>query len=346
MVSIHPALNRPEAPVCSVCVANYNGEVLLRDCLDSIYSQQGSLELEIIVHDDASTDGSRTLLAADPRVTWIESHGNVGFCIANNRMVELARGEFVLLLNNDAALHPDAIASLLACARTHAGQAILTLPQFDWKSGQLVDRGCFLDPFYNPYPNLDPGEREVAIVFGACMWLPARLWRELGGFPEWLGSLAEDIWLCCAARRRGVPVRVTSGSGYRHHQGASFGGNRPDQGRLSSTFRRRRMSEMNKTRVLAAFTPAWLLLPHLLLHCALLAFEALVMTLVSRDTRTWTEVYGPALATPWRDRNRLRTERAKVRAAGTASGFKFLSMFRPWPRKLVMLLRYGLPRIG
>lgn len=343
MVQIHPALNRPERPVCSICVANYNGENLLRDCLDSIHAQQGGFELEIIVHDDASVDGSRALLAADPRVTWIESPVNVGFCVANNRMVEEARGEFVLLLNNDAALFPDAILSFIADAGAHAGPAILTLPQFDWASGELVDRGCFLDPFYNPIPNLAPGGRDVAIVFGACLWLPASTWRALGGFPEWLGSLAEDIWLCCAARRRGIAVRVTQGSGYRHHQGASFGGNRPDSGRLSSTFRRRRMSETNKTRVLAVFTPGWLLAPLLLLHATLLATEAIVMTLVGRSTRAWTEVYGPALATPWRDRTRLRAERARVAAAGTGSGF--LSTFRPWPRKLVMLLRYGLPRL-
>ena len=58
MVQHHPALKRPATPVCSICIANYNGVGLLGDCLDSVLSQSGAPTIVIIVLDVGSTDGS------------------------------------------------------------------------------------------------------------------------------------------------------------------------------------------------------------------------------------------------------------------------------------------------
>jgi hypothetical protein len=44
--------------------------------------------------------------------------------------------------------------------------AILSLPQYDFETGKLVDRGCLLDPFFNPVPNLDPAREDVAMAIG------------------------------------------------------------------------------------------------------------------------------------------------------------------------------------
>ena len=213
LVQYYPALNRPAAPVCSVCIANYNGMALLADCLESVLAQLGGLSIEIIVHDDASTDDSVAWLREKyPQVELLDSAQNVGFCISNNRMATYARGEYILLLNNDAALYPDALSTLLDAAGLQSPPGILTLPQYDWATGVLVDRGCLLDPFYNPIPNLDPKRTDVAMAIGACLWLPRNLWHELGGFPEWMESIAEDLYLCCLARTRGIPVQTTVSS--------------------------------------------------------------------------------------------------------------------------------------
>ncbi len=257
LVQQHHAVNRPKNPVCSICIANYNGVELLDACLTSILTQQGNLSTEIIVHDDASTDGSVALLRERyPQIELLVSEQNVGFCISNNRMVEHARGEFVLLLNNDAALHADAVATLLAAARVQQTPAILTLPQYDWTTDVLVDRGCLLDPFYNPVPNLDPARRAVSMAIGACMFLPRSLWNDLEGFPEWIESIGEDMYLCCLARLRGTRVVALPDSGFRHRLGASFGGARIVESKLKTTFRRRRLSERNKTFVLFLCTPS------------------------------------------------------------------------------------------
>lgn len=212
-------------PAISICIANYNGLAVIDDCIRSVLGQQDAPEVEIIVHDDASTDGSGAYIRRTyPHVKYIGSPQNVGFCVANNRMVAQAGGEYILLLNNDAALLPDALATLYRSARTCGMHAILSLPQYDFESGALLDRGCRLDPFLNPVPNLDPSRKDVGMVLGACLWIPKALWEEMGGFPEWFGSVGEDLYLCCRARLAGYPVRVPARSGYLHRVGQSFGG--------------------------------------------------------------------------------------------------------------------------
>lgn len=330
-------------PLVSVCIANFNGERLLPDCIDSVLAQ--GIEVEILVHDDASADGSLALLAGRyPQARVIASRENVGFCVANNRMADAATGEYLLLLNNDAALAPGALPSLLSETRRIGCEAILTLPQLDWETGALVDRGCLLDPFYNPVPNLDPDRADVAYVIGACLWIPRRLWRELGGFPEWFGSLAEDMYLCCAARLRGIPVRCIDGSHYRHRQGASFGGNRA-QGGLRSTYRRRALSERNKTWVLLASTPGPIAWPLLALHLVLLYAEGVVLSLARRDARLWREVYRPVLPSVLGRGAQWRSLRRELQSNRRITQPQWWRAFAWMPRKLAMLRRHGLPEL-
>ena len=346
MARVDPLLNRATPPCISVCIANFNGVSVLADCLDSVLAQTVAAPVEIIVHDDASTDASLQLLRERyPQAELIASAANVGFCIANNRMVAQARGEFVLLLNNDAALAPDALATLLQEARQQQPQGILALPQYDWESGALVDRGCRLDPFYNPVPNTDPRRRDVAMVIGACLWLPRALWHELGGFPEWFESIGEDLYLCCRARLAGYPVQVPAASGYRHRQGASFGGNRADAGGLSTTYRRRRLSERNKTFAMVVCTPGaalWLLLP---LHLLALTLEGGALALLRRDRRLWREVYAGVWVALWMQRKQLHMQRRAVQSAPRRLPRRYFGGFVPRLRKLDLLLHHGTPEI-
>lgn len=344
LVQHYPALKPETAPVCSVCIANYNGVHMLAECLDSVLKQTSGVPVEIIVHDDTSTDDSVAFLRERyPQVEILASADNVGFCVGNNRMIAQARGEYVLLLNNDAALFPDALATLLAAVRSQQHAGILTLPQYDWQSGELVDCGCLLDPFYNPVPNLDPNRRDVAYAIGACLFLPRALWNELGGFPEWLGSLAEDMYLCCLARLRGLPVQVTQGSGYRHRQGASYGGNRADVSGLHTTYRRRALSERNKTAVMLVCTPTWLVWPLLALHGALLAIEGALLALLKRDARIWNEIYGHTIGYVLHHFGELGACRRDVQRARQVGPRGYWRGFTWRARKLDLLQRHGLP---
>lgn len=340
-------MSNVSTPRISVCIANYNGEHLLGDCIDSVLAQELPETVEIIVHDDASTDGSLGLLRERyPDVRVIPSEDNVGFCIANNRMVDAARGEFVLLLNNDAALMPDALPTLLDAAVHRRGEAILTLPQYDWRTGALVDRGCLLDPFHVPVPNLDERREDVAYVIGACLWIPRTCWLKLGGFPGWFGSIAEDMYLCCAARLRRIPVRCLKLSGYRHRQGASFGGNRLNAEGLHTRYRRRYLSERNRLWLIAIYLPTPIVWPWLGVHLCALAAEGIALSLLLRSGRTWRGIYGAAIGETWRARRLLGLQRAALQGSRVASLPEVLSRYRWIPWKLALLARHGLPRIS
>jgi GT2 family glycosyltransferase len=333
-------------PLISVCIANYNGMEVIDDCLQSVLDQKGRIPVEILVHDDASNDGSAAYIRDHyPRIKFIASESNVGFCIANNRMAAAASGQYLLLLNNDAALFPDALQTLLAEASSLGKPAILTLPQFDATSGTLVDRGCLLDPFFNPVPNLNAEGQDVAMVIGACLWTPKALWDELDGFPSWFVSIAEDMYLCCRARLAGYRVCALRSSGYRHHQGKSFGGNRSIDGQLRTTYGRRRLSERNKTYVLILMSPGLQLALFLPIHLALIGMEGLAITLLKHDSRVWGEIYYQVFKGIWEERRKLLETRREIQKIKKISLKDWLKAFVKFPRKIQMLARYGIPVI-
>lgn len=329
---------------CSVCIANYRGIDMIDDCIDSVRQQINGCTVEIIVHDDASDDGSAAYIRArHPDVRLIESMENVGYCIANNRMAGIARGRYLLLLNNDAVLLPDALAVLVAEAARLGTPAILTLPQYDMQTGRLLDIGSRLDPFLNAVPNGAPQRGAVGMVAGACLWIDKTLWRVAGGFPDWFGSLAEDLFLCCFARLAGYPVQALAQSGYRHHVGAQFGGGRLREGRLSTTFQRRALTERNKTFVMVMLYPSPVVQLVLPLHLLLLLIEGALLSVLNFRVAYLRQVYFPVFGALFRFRKQLSRSRAAASAMRCQTTTEFFSAFDPFPYKLRMLLRHGLP---
>ena len=338
--------NSEASPLVSVCIANYNGADIIADCINSVMSQTGGISVEIIIHDDASTDGSVEYIQQHyPEVVILASDNNSGFCIANNRMAEKARGTYLLLLNNDAALFTDAISTLVTYAARHQSLAILTLPQYDWESGALVDAGSRADLFYCSIPNLDATRKDIAYVMGACMFMPLQLWRELGGFPEWMGSLAEDLYLCCLARLHGFIVGSTPVSGYRHRQGTSFGGGRTHMGKLNTTYRRRYLSERNRASLAFVCTPTWFAWPLYAFHLAILLVEGVTVACIKWDGKIWSDIYWAAASNSVRMLHRLRISRKIVQSGRKIGLLTYLRVLDPVPQKLRLLVRHGLPSL-
>jgi GT2 family glycosyltransferase len=333
-------------PVCSVCIANYNGIGLIDACIQSVLAQDCGFSVEIIVHDDASSDGSAEYIRQHyPNVVLIANTVNVGFCISNNRMVNIARGEYILLLNNDAELFPDALRTLHEAAIAIARPAVLGLPQYDASTNQLIDIGSIFDPFLNPIPNLDPSRRDVGMIIGACLWLPRILWDELGGFPEWFGSLAEDMYVSCLARLYGYPVMALPQSGFRHWVGKSLGGGKVVGNRLSTKASRRKLSERNKNYVMVLCYPAPLLQLILPLHAIVLLIEGVTLALIKRDRSLFSSIYLASLRALWTQRSQLCTERKKIQTKRNIGYKLFLSVFQIMPYKLAMLVKHGVPKI-
>jgi len=336
-----------EEPVCSICIANYNGVGVIEDCLNSVFAQDCDFPFEVIVHDDASSDGSADIVRDHyPNVTLIASNENVGFCVSNNRMAAAARGKYILLLNNDAALFPDALRTLCAYAEAHPAAGILGLPQYNAATGSLIDIGSLSDLFLNPVPNLDAERRDVAMVSGACLWIPIALWEELGGFPEWFHTLAEDAYLCFCARLKGYSVRALGSSGFRHWVGKSLGGGIVTaQNRLTTSRKRRALSERNKNFVIVLTYPIPLFQFVFPLHLTLLFFEGLLLSLLKWDARLLQSIYLACFYALWQERHRLAKSRREIQGSRRIQLGAWLSVFCFWPRKLTMLLRHGLPEI-
>lgn len=334
-------------PLISICIANFNGIEIIDVCIRSVQDQVGGLSTEIIVHDNGSSDGSAAhIKARHPAVRLSESPDNLGFCIANNRMAEMARGQFLLLLNNDATLRPDALATLYGAAQDLGQPAILGLPQYEFGTGKLLDIGSFLDPFLNAIPNKMRGNRDLGMVVGACLWIPRSLWVQLGGFPEWFGSIAEDLYLCCRARLAGYPVRALDRSGFDHRVGFSFGGGKVTQGKLATNRRRRALSERNKTFVMIICQPALLAAGLVPVHLVLLGLEGLLLSLLKRDRELWREIYAPLLPSLWRARRELCNLRRVVQSHRKLSWRRWLEPFRWTYWKIEMLRRHGIPEVG
>lgn len=96
----------------SVIIVNYNTLELTRACIDSLFQKTEGVSFEVILVDNASTDGSRELFSQDPRITYIYNDTNLGFGKANNVGLLTARGRNVLFLNSDTLLRNDAVTIL------------------------------------------------------------------------------------------------------------------------------------------------------------------------------------------------------------------------------------------
>ena len=330
--------------LCSVCIANYNGAKVLEGCLNSVFQQDFPFNIEVILHDDASTDESISIVTEKfPTVRLLKSNINVGFCVSNNRMVSQARGKYILLLNNDAELRKDALSVLYNYAVRTNFCGIIGLPQYSMETGELLDMGSILDPFLNSIPNKNNSRLNVGLVIGACMWLPRKLWNELGGFPEWFESLSEDKYLCCCARLKGYPVIALSDSGFDHWVGMSLGGGKITSCRLKTTYRRRALSERNRSFVMFLCYPspmAYLLIP---VHLLLLIFEGLILSAVKKEKRIWQEIYWPCFKALYRNRKKLMRIREKIQNGRRVTSLSFYSAHTCMPHKLIMLMKYGVP---
>jgi GT2 family glycosyltransferase len=127
----------------SVIIVSYNTREDLRLCLAAL--SQSTLQAEIVVVDNASSDGSAAMVRADfPEVILIEPGRNLWFCGGNNRGLEAATGDYVLLLNPDTVAPPTALRTLADFLDTNPGYAGATL-QLRYPDG-TIQRTCSRAP--------------------------------------------------------------------------------------------------------------------------------------------------------------------------------------------------------
>lgn len=209
------ALPAAETPAVSVVVVLFNQAHLTFRCLESLAAQTTG-SFEVILADNASTDATPALLAAldGPRI--MRNAENLGFLHAANAAAATARGGILLFLNNDAVLHPEAIARAVddfaRQPRTGALGGRMVYPY-----GRLQGAGCLIDAegrsrsIGGGDPADDPAHltgRDVAYCSGSALFVRAPLFAELGGFDaRYAPAYYEETDLCFRLHEAGHAVR-------------------------------------------------------------------------------------------------------------------------------------------
>ncbi len=214
----------------SIIIPVFNKADLTKQCLDALPATIADAgEGEVIVVDNASSDHTQRVLAAYPWIRVITNERNLGFAAANNQAARIARGEFLVLLNNDTEPWPGWLASMLR----HAAQpdvgavgALLLYPNKTVQHGGVAVAGNpfgrqQFQPFHHNYlvPFEDPDVRrtqEFQIVTGACLLTPRALYERLGGLDEGYWNGYEDVDYCLKVGRAGMRV-VYDGEAVLYH---------------------------------------------------------------------------------------------------------------------------------
>ncbi len=177
------------------------------------------------------------------------------------------------------------------------------------------------------------------------MWFPKQLWDELGGFPEWFESIAEDLYLCCLARLKGYPVIALAESGFNHWVGKSLGGGKVIQNALQTTYRRRALSERNKSYVMILCYPTPILQFILPFHLLFLLGEGIALSVVKKDFSSLERIYKPCLKSLWRDRRHMVCLRKSIQRKRVVTVRQFIRPFICFPHKIRLLCSHGVPEI-
>jgi hypothetical protein len=224
-----------------VAIANWNGRQYLKNCLISL-EEQTFREFEVIVVDNASTDGSVEMLQTHfPRVRVVRNAENLGFAAANNQAIRLSDAPFVATLNNDTEAEAGWLAALVDVMEKNPGAGACASkmlfadrPSIVNSAGIAVDRAGIAWDRLGGEPDV-PGETESEEVFGACAG--AALYRramldEVGLFDEDFFAYLEDVDLAWRAQAAGWrALYVPSARVVHHHSGTSVEGS-PFKSRL------------------------------------------------------------------------------------------------------------------
>lgn len=230
-------------PTVSIIVVSYNTRDMTVACLNSVIAETSQTTYELIVIDNASTDGSAEAIAAISSARLMASEINLGFAAANNVAAQDARGEFLLLLNPDTVVLNEAITRLVAFARQYPNAQIwggrtlfgnrtlnpascfrrMTLwNQFCAATGLsalLKNNPIFNSEFYGGWQR--DHVREVDVVTGCFFLVRRALWEQLGGFDRLFFMYGEETDFCLRARPLGARPIVTPDATIVHYGGAS-----------------------------------------------------------------------------------------------------------------------------
>jgi len=223
----------------SIIIVNYNGRRFLDECLDSIRRLVLSSH-EVIIVDNASADGSAEYIATHfPEVHLISSAENLGFTGGNNAGARVAKGELLLLLNNDTKLLTSLDQAILAFERAELG--VLGVHLFYGDGRNQASVGYQHTPIrillswlglarFSRLPRMfrrtetapefyDHDHQQVDWVSGAFLMTRRDLWNSIGGLDERYFMYVEDADYCKQVRNAGFEVAYLPTVKVIHYEG-------------------------------------------------------------------------------------------------------------------------------
>ena len=228
----------------SVIIVNYNVKYFLEQCLHSVVKAVQSIEAEIFVVDNCSTDGSIAYLQPQfATVQFIANTENVGFGKANNQALAIAKGDYVLFLNPDTIVPEDCFEKCIAFFDQTPNCGALGIKMVDGKGIFLPEsKRAFPSPLtsffklvglasffpkssvFNKYAlgHLSENENhEVDVLAGAFMLLRKQVIEKVTGFDETFFMYGEDVDLSYRVQAAGYKNYYFSNSSIIHFKGES-----------------------------------------------------------------------------------------------------------------------------
>lgn len=228
----------------SILLVTYRCREAARACLASIAETTHGGDVEVVVVDNASGDGTVEMVRSEfPSTRLVASPENLGFAAGVNRAAAEASGEYLLLLNPDTVVHHGAVENLVGFARAHPEHGVYggrTLdpdgkvnPGSCWGAPSVWSLLCFATSLSTAFKGnrlFDPESlggwrrdsvREVDIVTGCLLLVRRAVWEELGGFDTRFFMYGEDADFALRARALGYRPVITPTAVVTHEIGVS-----------------------------------------------------------------------------------------------------------------------------
>jgi GT2 family glycosyltransferase len=294
----------------------------LRDCLRSLAAQTHA-RLGVVAVDNASSDDTADILVqalGDARVLRLrENRGLAGAAQAALRLPATQAADYLLILHDDTALGPDAVARMVEAAERLRGVervGVVGPKVVDWDDQRLLrEVGRSTDRFGHPYTPLQDGELdqgqydrvlEVLFVSSCAMLISREAWQRTGAFDERYAGQHDDLDFCWRARLAGFRVLMTPLAVVRHRGAGVRGERRQEHRRRSSRYHAERAALASMLKDYGLLTLLWLLPVYVVLGLARLAYLAL--------SRRFEDAYDLLSAWGWNVVHLPGTLRRRVRA--------------------------------
>lgn len=227
----------------SVIIVNYNTQKVTSECIDSIFENTSGIDFEVILVDNASTDGSKEFFQKDSRINYIYNDENIGFGRANNVGVKIAKGDNILFLNSDTLLKNNAMKILSDYLDLNPNVGIC--------GGNLINKNGnpsysfsryypsiyeeLNSLFFNILDKIRYGKNlnynntghpmNVASISGADLMVKKHLIKDGNAFNEKFFMYYEDTELCFRIKKSGYLVHSVPEAKIIHLWGSSKGSN-------------------------------------------------------------------------------------------------------------------------